>query len=119
MFGKDRASWQLRCQSYVNWRDKLAIMETALVAGVLRAPSHGCLPGRLDPRNGLPLAVPPPWLAKAFALLRGAVVYTFTHCRMVRCSPETGTIGVCVRHCYLCISDEQVLFMSEAGQVVG
>lgn len=115
-FGKDRDDWVLRCPYYNAAHDMIMLMRDTLIADGLRYPIYGGLRGGLDPRNGLHLASFPLYLQQNFRQLAGAVVYSCVHGRMIGCDPH-GNVGVCMRHVYLCITDQDVLFVAESGSV--
>lgn len=115
-FGHGREDWQLRSLSFTSMGEMLALMINSLAVAGLRRPMHGGLTSAFDPRNGLPLAVFPLYVQVEFHLLAGAVVYSCIHGRMVGCSEE-GELGICLRHTYLCITDQDVLLVTESGRV--
>jgi hypothetical protein len=115
-FGRDRDDWTVRCPYYNAAHDMIMLMRDTLIADGLRFPIYGGLSGGLDPRNGLHLASFPLYLQQNFRQLTGAIVYSCVHGRMIGCSPN-GHLGVCMRHVYLCITDQDVLFVAESGCV--
>lgn len=115
-FAKDRDDWTLRCPYYNAAHDMIMLMRDTLIADGLRFPIYGGLSGGLDPRNGLHLASFPLYLQQNFRQLAGAIVYSCVHGKMIGCNPH-GHLGVCMRHVYLCITDQDVLFVAENGSV--
>lgn len=115
-FAKDRDDWSLRCPYYNAAHDMIMLMRDTLIADGLRFPLYGGLRGGVDPRNDLHLASFPLYLQQNFRQLAGAIVYSCVHGRMIGCDPN-GRLGVCMRHVYLCITDQDVLFVAESGCV--
>ncbi|KAK7201513.1 hypothetical protein NESM_000215100 [Novymonas esmeraldas] len=115
-FGKGREDWTLRCRYYAATHDIVTRIRDTLIADGLCYPVHGGLRNGLDPRTGLRLVNLPLYLQFAFHQLVGAVVYTCLHGRMIGCAPH-GRVGVCMRHVYLCVTDTDLLFVSEGGAV--
>ncbi|KPI88075.1 hypothetical protein ABL78_2851 [Leptomonas seymouri] len=116
VFGKDRDDWSLRCPYYNAAHDMIMLMRDALIADGLRFPIYGGLLSGVDPRNGLHLAEFPLYLQQNFRQLVGAIVYSCVHGKMIGCDPQ-GHLGPCMRHAYLCVTDQDVLFVAESGCV--
>ncbi|KPA74448.1 hypothetical protein ABB37_09134 [Leptomonas pyrrhocoris] len=115
-FGRDRDDWSLRCPYYNAAHDMILLIRDTLIADGLRFPVYGGLLGGVDPRNELPLVSFPLYLQQHFHQLAGAIVYSCVHGRMIGCDPH-GRLGVCMRHVYLCVTDQDVLFVAESGSV--
>lgn len=116
-FAKDRETWTLRCPFYSACHDMLLLMRDTLIADGLHLPVHGGFDGGIDPRFGLPFAPLPLYLQRSFRSLLNTLLYTCIHGDMIGRGPR-GELGVCVRHCYLCVTDTMVLYLSEDGKAV-
>lgn len=114
-FSDSRLSFDLRCLSYGSFHDVVLMMRDTLVRDGLMAPVHGGIPRGVDPRFDLHFAILPLHLLRTFGAAVGSVMYSCAHTNMIGCSPQ-GQVGVCMRHCYVCVTDRHVLFLSETGE---
>ncbi|KAG5471470.1 hypothetical protein LSCM1_01559 [Leishmania martiniquensis] len=115
-FGKDQDSWLLKCFHYRSMESLVALILDALVADGLRYPVLGGIRNGRDPRNGLRLASIPLYLQVAFRRLLGTIVYTCLH--GILCGlTSRGSVRIMAPHVYLCITDEELLFVAENGAV--
>ncbi|CAD2213536.1 hypothetical protein ADEAN_000097900 [Angomonas deanei] len=115
-FDKERFDWELRFDQYAPYHDLFMCIRDVLIADGLREAVCGGLPNYVDPRNQLHLAPIPLHLSAAFISLKDSIVYTCIHTEMIGCN-NRGELGVCMKHCYVCLTDKDVLFMAEDGSV--